>query len=125
MAEETKLTTKQTRAIPIILAARSYEAGCKAARIAKSTFYAWLGDEAFRAEFERQRSELATAAFGMLAQNLSKAIEVLVEMLESGDDRCKRLSANDIIRHFLKHKEVKELEGRIAAIEQRLGSGAR
>jgi hypothetical protein len=120
MAEKTKLTTKQTRAIPILLGARTYGAGCKAARISKATFYGWMGDEAFRTEFERKRNELATVAFGILAQNLSKAIEVLVEMLNAGDDRCKRLSANDIIRHFLKHKEIKELEDRLAAIEERL-----
>ena len=31
-----------------------------------------------------------------------------------------RLAANDVISHFLRHKEVVELEARIAAVEERL-----
>ena len=34
--------------------------------------------------------------------------------------RVKRLTANDIIGHFLKHKEVKDLEERIQRIDERL-----
>jgi 3-polyprenyl-4-hydroxybenzoate decarboxylase len=36
--------------------------------------------------------------------------------------RLKRLAANDIIAHFLKHKELAEIEKRIKAIEDRLES---
>jgi len=35
-------------------------------------------------------------------------------------DRIKRLTANDIIGHFLKHMELKDLEERIEQIEKRL-----
>ena len=120
MAEEAKLTTKQLKAIPILLAAGSYEDGCKKARIARSTFYDWLQDDTFAAEFDKQRSEMVEAAFGMIAQNIEKAIRTLVGLLDSKDERVKRLTANDIVNHFLKRRELVDLEERIERIEERL-----
>ena len=40
--------------------------------------------------------------------------------LDSQDARLRRMVCNDIISHTLKHKEFTELEGRLAAIEDRL-----
>ena len=41
-------------------------------------------------------------------------------LLDTGDDRVKRLTANDIIGHFLKRRELVDLEERIEAIEKQL-----
>ena len=120
MAQETKLTTKQAKTIPVLLAAKNYEKGCKSARISKTTFYKWMQDEGFAAEFDRQRGKIAEAAFGIIAQNIEKAVSVLVGLLDTGDDRIKRLTANDIIGHFLKHKELEDLEERIGRIEKQV-----
>ena len=59
------------------------------------------------AEFEQER-------------RLAKAVETLAGMLDGKDDRLKRLTANDIINHVLKHKELAELEQRLEALEDRL-----
>lgn len=120
MAEETKLTTRQAKVIPVLLAAKTYEKGCKSARISKTTFYKWMQDEGFATEFEKQRNKIVEAAFGMIAQNVEKAVSVLVGLLDTGDDRVKRLTANDVIGHFLKHKELDDLEERIQRVEQQL-----
>ena len=120
MPEQAKLTTKQTKAIPILLSAKSYEEGCKKARVSKTTFYAWMQDEDFAAEFNKQRNEIVEAAFGMIAQNIEKAVTTLVGLLDSKDERIKRLTAKDMIGHYLKHKEIEELEDRIERIEERL-----
>ncbi len=45
-------------------------------------------------------------------------------MLDSKDDKLKRLTANDIINHVLKHKELAELEQRLEALENRLSDRA-
>ncbi len=63
---------------------------------------------------------MAAEAFGVLSQGLTKAVETLLGLLDKKDDRLRRLTAKDIIEHFLKHKEAKELEERVAAIEERL-----
>jgi hypothetical protein len=58
-----------------------------------------------------------------LAQSLTKAVETLVGLIDNKDDRLKRLTCNDIIEYILKHKEVDDLERRVAAIEERLAGG--
>jgi len=120
MSEKGKLTTKQAKAIPVLLAARSYEAGCKKAKVSKTTFYTWMQDDGFAAEFDRQRNEIIEVAFGMIAQNIEKAVTTLVGLLDSKNERVKRLTANDIISHFLKRKELKDLAERIRRIEEQL-----
>jgi hypothetical protein len=47
-------------------------------------------------------------------------VENLVVLLDSKDDRLKRLACKDVIEYILEHKAVEDLESRIEAIEQRL-----
>ena len=117
---EAKLTDRQIKAIPHVVAASTYTEGCQKAKINKTTLYKWLKEPEFKAELDRQRDDVAAEAFGVLSQGLTKAVETLVGLLASKDDRLKRLTANDIIGHFLKYKELKELEERVEAIEDRL-----
>ena len=50
-----RLTARQLRAIPLIVTSPTYTAGCKRARINKTTLYKWLKVEAFKTELEHQR----------------------------------------------------------------------
>lgn len=120
-----ELTARQTKVIPFIVSSPTYTEGIEKAKVSRKTFYSWLKQPEFKAELDRQRDEVAAEAFGVLSQSLTKAVETLVGLLDCKDDRLKRLTAKDIIEHFLKHKEVKELEERIAAIETRLNELAR
>jgi len=52
--ESIKLTARQRRAIPLVLAAKSIEEGCRAATITPVTWYAWLKNEGFKAVVEAQ-----------------------------------------------------------------------
>jgi len=87
---------------------------------AQHTLRHWLQQPEFKVDLERQRQQVTDEAFCMLSQSLTQAVETLVELLDSQDERSRRLAANNIIAHFLKHKELKDLEQRITAIEQRL-----
>jgi hypothetical protein len=118
--EKIKLSRRQLKAIPFLIGSPTYTQGCEKAKINKTTLYKWLKNPEFRTELDRQRSEIVEAAFGMIAQNIEKAVSTLVGLLDTGDDRVKRLTANDIIGHFLKHKELRELEERIERIEERI-----
>jgi len=120
-----KLAGRQLKAIPLIVASTTYTEGCKKAKLNRTTFYEWLKIPEFKAELERQRDEVASEAFGVLSQSLTKAVETLTGLLDTQDGRLKRLVCKDIIEHILKYKEVKDLEERLAAIEQRLGERER
>ncbi|HUW19240.1 MAG TPA: phBC6A51 family helix-turn-helix protein [Sedimentisphaerales bacterium] len=118
--QEQKLTERQLKAIPLIVTSATYTEACKKAGLNRTTLYEWLKIPEFKVELDRQRDEVTSEAFGVLSQSLTKAVETLVGLLDHKDDRLKRLTAKDIIEHFLKYKELRELEERIEAIEQTL-----
>ena len=117
---EPRLTDRQLKAIPIIVTSPTYTQACEKAQLNRTTFYEWLKNPEFKAELDRQREEIASEAFGVLSQSLTKAVETLVGLLDNADDRLKRLTAKDIIDFIIRHKENEELEQRIAEIEQKL-----
>jgi HEAT repeat protein len=117
-----KLTARQRKLIPLLVSCSTAAEACEKAKLNRSTLYTWLREPLFRDEVERQREELVEAAFGMVAQNVGRAVSALVRLLDSRDERVRRWVANDIVNHFLRHKELHELEERIEAIEERLKS---
>jgi hypothetical protein len=93
----------------------------KKAKINKTTLYKWLKEPEFKAELDRQRDEIVSEAFGVLSQGLTKAVTGL---LDTKDDRLKRLVCKDIIEHILKRKEIEDLNERLTEIENQLAKGS-
>ncbi|HRV46649.1 MAG TPA: phBC6A51 family helix-turn-helix protein [Sedimentisphaerales bacterium] len=118
--DKSKLTARQTRFLPVLLASPTYTAACKKGKVSRDTLYEWLKDPAFKAELDRQRNELAAQGFALLSQSVTKAVETLVGLLDAKDGRLKRLAARDILDQHTKFKELDELTERIEHIEQRL-----
>ena len=120
-----KLTARQLKAIPFIVSSPTYTEGMQKAKVNRSTFYKWLKDLEFKTELDRQRDEVASEAFGILSQSLTKAVETLVGLLDNKDDRLKRLTAKDIIDFIIRHNEFEDVDKRLTAIEQKLDSRKR
>ncbi len=120
-----KLTDRQLKAIPFIVSSPTYTKGCKKAKINKTTLYKWLKEPEFKVELDRQRDEIAAEAFGVLSQGLTKAVETLIGLLDTKDDRLKRLVCKDIIEHILQRKEIEDLDERLRVIEERLSQQGR
>ena len=123
--EKPKLTDRQIKAIPHIVACPTYTEGCEKAKLNRTTFYEWLKEPQFKAELERQRNEVAAEAFGVLSQGLTKAVETLVGLLDNKDGRLKRLTAKDIIEFVIRHKETEDLDKRLTEVENRLAEQPR
>ena len=115
-----QLTDRQLKAIPHIVSSPTYTEGCKKAGVNKATFYKWLKEPEFKAELDRQREQVAAEAFGVLYQSLTKAAETLADLLDSKDDRLRRLACKDVLDFFVKHKEAEDIERRLTAIEARI-----
>ena len=118
--ENSQLTDRQLKAIPIIVSSPTYTEGCKKAKLNRTTFYEWIKQPEFKAELDKQRDEITTEAFGVLTQSLTKAVEALTGLLDNKDDRLKRLTAKDIIDFIIRHKENEDLDKRLKAVEKRL-----
>lgn len=115
-----ELNARQIRAIGLILGAPNYTEGIENAGICRKTFYQWLKQPGFKAELDRQRKEIAEDAFRILESGLTKAVKTLIDLMNTDDNRLKRLVCNDIIEHILQHKDNEDLEKRLIVIEQRL-----
>jgi hypothetical protein len=122
---EQKLTNRQLKAMPFIVTSPTYTEGCEKAKIDRTTFYKWLKQPEFKIELERQRNEASAAAFDTLTQSLTKAVENLVGLINSKDERLKRLACKDVIEYILEHKAVEDLDKRLAEIEKLLAERPR
>lgn len=98
-----KLNRKQITAIPIILAEKTIEAGCEKAEISKSSFYRWMLTEDFRAEFDRQCTTIAADALRAIQQNVGRATECLIALMESADHAVRWRAAVNLLERFDRH----------------------
>lgn len=117
-SEQKTVNEKQVKAIGIVLNAKSIEAGCKLAGISKTLYYGWLKNPLFVEEVKRQRDISTAEALDKLRKSLSRAVDTLVDLLNSQSETTKRYVANDIITHVLKTKELQDLDERLTAIER-------
>ena len=115
-----ELTPRQLKTIPFIVSSPTYTEGIEKAKLNRTTFYKWLKEPEFKAELDRHRDEVAAVALGILSQSLTKAIETLTGLLNTQDERLKRLVCKDIIEHILKYREVDDLDARLKKIEKLL-----
>jgi ACT domain-containing protein len=114
------LTKKQLKAIPSILGARSITEGVKKAGISKTTFYDWLKNPEFKAEFVRQRQELVDLALHELKTSASEAVGVLRGLLKAEGENIRLRTAQAILDNVLKSIEIENLEKRVEDLERSL-----
>lgn len=114
-----ELSSKQHKAIPVILAAHTIKEGVKKARISRKTYYEWLKNPEFKRKLDEQRQNLSNEAFGQLEKSLEKAVRSLIDLLDSNDTRLKRLVCNDIIGHYINYKALEDLTERVEVLERR------
>ena len=112
------LTRKQRRAIPLILAEKGIETGCRSAGIAKQTFYNWLKDETFRGEYQRQQSQLFDLAFDTVKRNVQDGADKLAGLLATSNPQLLRRVCRDVLDYALKMKEMTEVEARFDVLER-------
>ena len=115
---EENLTRTQRRAIPLILAEKSIEAGCRSAGIAKQTFYNWLKDEPFRGEYQRQQGRLFDLAFDTMKRNVQDGADKLAGLLSTDNPQLLRHVCRDVLDYALKMKEMTEVNARIDVLER-------
>lgn len=115
-----KLTKKQRDSIPVLASPGTITELCEQAGITRPCYYKWMGDEDFVEALEAERRRVSEEAFAMLESNLTKAVKVLAELLDTADTRLRRLTALDVIKFHFEHKCLESIEQRLEALEQAL-----
>jgi hypothetical protein len=120
--QNSTLSEKQRKAIPVILAARTITEGCKNARISRDSFYLWLKEPDFKAEFERQRKDTINLALHELRALAGDAVEVLRKLLKAKQEGVRLRTAMGILDHIAKFLELEAIERRLEDLEMRMGA---
>ncbi len=112
-------TDRRFRVIPVILAAKNISEGVKAAKISRDTFYEYLKDPAFKAEFVKQRREIVDLALHELKAAAGEAVAVLRKLLTARHEVIRLRTALGILEHISKFIQHEELEQRITELERK------
>lgn len=113
-----RLSPKQLKALPHIVAAASDKEGCEAAGISRNTFYKWLREPEFAVELTTRRNQVVNEALDIIKGHTGVAVKALVELLKTDNEPLKRQVANDILSHVLRVRETEDIEQRLDAIEK-------
>ncbi len=121
MAEDEKgLTTLQMKAVPLILASKNITEGVKKVGTTRETFYQWMQDDEFKAEFIRQRQEIVDIGFHALMASAMDAVKVIRDLLSAKSESVRLRAAQAILDNIQKSIELENIEKRLDEIERRL-----
>ena len=113
-----RLTNRQKYSIPLMLAARSIEEGCRMAGIAKQTWYNWMRDEGFKEAVCEQREAVVSEALDRLKAAVTGAVEGLTGLVNAEEKNIRLRACAEVIDYVMKARELEDLERRLAALEK-------
>ncbi len=114
------LTTRHQKLAGALVVDPDIQAACKTAGVGRSTAHRWLRHPAFRDELARQRDAALSHAFDSVKTHACRAMTELARLLDSKDDRLRRLVCNDILGHALRVRELEDIERRLVTLERAL-----
>lgn len=113
-----ELTLRHQRLISALVVDPDVLAACKVAGVGRSTAHRWLRDPAFRAELARQRDAVLVEALDSVKTHAARAMTELAGLLQSKDDRLRRMICNDLLNHAMRVRELEDIERRLVALEK-------
>ncbi len=112
-----QLTRRQAKVIPLLLTL-PVESACQQAKIAKPTVYKWLKQDHFRAALKKAQDEVFGDAIGRIKSNVGVAVDKLVALMNSTDERIGLQASEKVIEYAVKLGVNDDLERRLTALEE-------
>ena len=117
-SDSVKLAPRQKRAIPLVVAARNIEEGCRSAAISTQTWYTWMKDKGFKEEVDRQRELVISDALDRLKGSVRGAVEGLRTLLDAEEKNIRLRACAEVLDYFLKARELEDIERRLSKLEE-------
>ena len=118
------MTGKKEKVLAALISIRAptRAIAAKEAGVSASTLRRWMReDEDFRAAYKEALTELLEDASAQAKQNLTRALDVLAEIMESGENSQVRISAaRSTLEYSLKLTEAVDIVARMDALEKML-----
>jgi len=93
-------------------------AAAKAADVSRPTVYRWLQDPDFAAELKQKRDAMLDSAIESIKSHSGKAADTLAGMLQSNDERIRRMAAKDLLDYAFRVLENRDVLQRLADVER-------
>jgi len=112
------LSSKQLRAIPILIASDTIEEAAQEIGVSRTTLYSWLEKDEFDQAVKVARRKLLDKSLNKLTNVSMKAVNTLEKLLDAESEAVRRAAANDVLNHSLKYRELSEIEERLESVER-------
>jgi hypothetical protein len=113
-----KLSSKQHKAIAVLMASTTIATAAKAAGVEDRTIYRWLDEPAFDAAYRAARREAVKIATARLQQVGGAAVVVLCQLMANGTQAIKLSAAKTVLDLAIKAIELEDIAARLAALER-------
>ncbi len=121
MAENSRLTSKQNRAITALVSSRGIRQASQVTEIPERTLYRWLRQPAFRAALTEAESLAVEHAARRITALSDQAVNVLEHAMSDRTPMTIRLrAAQSVLEYLLKLRELVSIEERLARLEEQL-----
>ena len=115
------MTGKQQKALAALIRAPTRAIAAKEAGVGVSTLRRWMREDDFRAAYKEALAELLEDASAQSKRNLSRALDVLADVMENGENSQVRITAaRSTLEYALKLSEVVDVQQRLDALEKML-----
>ena len=116
--EPAALTHRQIAALPYLISSSTVKDGARLAGISRMTYYRWMEDDHFRAEFERLRNEELRLAQAELKGLTLKGALVLGQMLEDPSPDIRLRAAQSAVTAGLKISDQSDIRDRLERLSE-------
>jgi transposase-like protein len=119
-----KFERKQEEAIAALLTQRNIDEAAKAVGIAANTLLSWMKVPEFQRAYREARRAAFSQSIARLQQGTSAAATTLIKLLVDPNTPAsvRARVADSIFNHAAKAIEIEDIEARVAALEQSVGT---
>ena len=120
--QKATLSRKQLQAIPLIIESKTISGGLKTAGLNRSTFYLWMKQDSFKAEFEKQIKFLLDESSFQLKQSFSQAATVMDDLLWATNESVRLRAAQGVIDNVMKFSEFENILKKLNELEVKINA---
>ena len=114
------LSGRQQKLLIELVKTPDIQTAAKAAGVGRTTAYRWLEEPAFAEELAHLRNEVMKEALGSVKLLTTRAAEELHRLINTDNERLRRLVCKDILSYSIRVRNTEEIERRLASLEKQM-----